>query len=95
MEPVVTSGDWKVSVVSHLSNLPLISMEASTSNLTLLDTGVTSKTGAPEGAWAGVVDENKVTAAAAARQIMDIRMLMSLGLLLEGVTCENYQFRFD
>src|SRR5271170_2725669 len=43
---VESSGDVNVSVASHLSNLPFISTDASTSNFIVLSTGVISKTGA-------------------------------------------------
>src|SRR5579863_3716702 len=39
------SVDGKVSVASHLSNLPSIATEAFTKNLTSLSSGVTVKTG--------------------------------------------------
>jgi hypothetical protein len=43
------SGDVKVRVASHLSNLPTIATDASTSNFMELSTGVISKTGASAG----------------------------------------------
>lgn len=49
----------KVSVEPHLSNLPLISTDAFTSNLTLLDIGVTSKTGTSEPAREVVLSTQK------------------------------------
>jgi hypothetical protein len=51
-----------------------MSMEAFTSNLTLLDIGVTLKTGTSEGAG-GVMKENEATAPA--RQILVIRIFKS------------------
>ena len=44
--PVVISGDVNVKVASHLSNVPFISTDASTSNVIVLCTGVIAKTGA-------------------------------------------------
>src|SRR5580692_11781176 len=41
----VTSADGKVSVASHLSNLPSMATEAFTKNLTSLPSGVTVKIG--------------------------------------------------
>src|ERR1700733_8238655 len=43
---VSTSGDVKTKVASHLSKVPLIATDASTSNLIELSTGVISNTGA-------------------------------------------------
>src|ERR1700683_3700109 len=43
--PEVTSVDGKVSVASHLLNLPSMATEAFTKNLTLLSSGVMAKTG--------------------------------------------------
>src|ERR1700741_1719830 len=43
--PVESSGDVNVRVASHLSNLPTMATDASTSNLIVLSTGVISKTG--------------------------------------------------
>src|SRR5271166_1209710 len=54
--PEVTSVDGKVSVASHLLNLPSMATEAFTKNLTSLSSGVMVKTGpgasAAWGAWA-------------------------------------------
>jgi hypothetical protein len=60
--PVETSVDAKVRVAFHLSNVPWIATDASTSKLTLLSTGVTSNTGTPELACARVAGENKTDA---------------------------------
>jgi hypothetical protein len=43
---VDTSGDVNVKVASHLSKMPFIATDASTSNLTELSPGVISKIGA-------------------------------------------------
>src|SRR6516164_888138 len=58
--PVDTSGDLKVSEASHLSNLPSIATEASTSNLIALSTGVTLKTGTPSPVWACTTHGNTI-----------------------------------
>jgi|HubBroStandDraft_6_1064221.scaffolds.fasta_scaffold147636_1 hypothetical protein len=50
--PDVTSVDEKVSVASHLLNLPSMATEALTKNLTSLSSGVIVKTGA----WARLTD---------------------------------------
>jgi hypothetical protein len=47
--PVESSGDVNVSLASHLSNLPTIATEASTSNLIVLSSVVISKTGGSAG----------------------------------------------
>src|SRR5260221_10180547 len=44
--PVVSSGDVNVKVASHLSNLPAMLIDAFTSNLIELCSGVISNTGA-------------------------------------------------
>src|ERR1700746_1967922 len=53
---VESSGDVNVSVASHLSNLPVMATDASTSNFIVLPTGVISKTGA----CAQIADGNMV-----------------------------------
>src|SRR5215468_947611 len=58
--PVDTSGDLKVREASHLSNLPSIATDASTSNLIELSTGVTLKTGTPSPVWAWLAHENVI-----------------------------------
>src|SRR6516162_4107533 len=70
--PVDTSGDLKVSEASHLSNLPSIATDASTSNLIELSTGVTLKTGTPSPVWARLTHGN----------IADIKMQNSLSLIM-------------
>src|SRR5277367_1864580 len=66
--PVVTSVDGNVRVASHLLNVPLIATDASTSNLTVLCTGVISYTGPCACASDGS------STATATRQRMDNRM---------------------
>src|SRR6516162_7512463 len=70
--PVDTSGDLKVREASHLSNLPSIATDASTSNLIELSTGVTLKTGTPSSAWAWLTQEN----------IIDSKMQNRLSLIM-------------
>src|SRR6516225_2899334 len=60
--PVITSGDVNVKVASHLSKVPLIATDASTSNLTELSTGVILNTGTPPASWARLVDASKTKA---------------------------------
>src|SRR6202040_369766 len=57
--PVSTSGDVKVRVASHLSKVPFIATDASTSNLIELSVGVISKTGACARLSDGNTAENK------------------------------------
>src|SRR6202044_2273312 len=56
--PEVTSVDGKVSVASHLLNLPSMATEAFTKNLTSLCSGVTVKTGT--WSWARLTDGSMV-----------------------------------
>src|SRR5215471_5362346 len=58
--PVVTSGDVSVKVASHLSKVPLIATDASTSNLIELSAGVILKTGTPSAACVRSMDKNKM-----------------------------------
>src|SRR5580698_11502716 len=60
--PVARSVDVNVRVASHLSKVPSIATDASTSNLILLSVGVISKTGTPAGACARGAEENKTDA---------------------------------
>ena len=64
---VVTSGLFIVRVAFHWSNLPTMETEDFTSNVTELDTGVTSKTGT-------CAQPNGVSKAVATRQSMIFRM---------------------
>src|SRR6516162_2012361 len=73
--PVDTSGDLKVREASHLSNLPSIATDASTSNLIELSTGVTLKTGTPSSAWAWLTHEN----------IIESKMQKRLSLIVGGL----------
>src|SRR5271167_2730446 len=71
--PVDTSGDVNVRVASHLSKVPFIDTDASTSNLIELSTGVISKTGACARLTEG-------STADATRQRIVSRMLGSVSL---------------
>src|ERR1700739_4029872 len=80
---VESSGDVNVSVTSHLSNLPVMATDASTSNFIVLPTGVISKTGT----CAQVADENM--ASIKTRRIVNlIRSLSSTCERIAGLlTC--------
>src|SRR6516162_10568935 len=60
--PLDTSADVKVSEASHLSNVPLIATDASTSKVIALSTGVILNTGTPSAAWARLADASKMDA---------------------------------
>src|SRR5215472_3436991 len=79
--PVDTSGDLKVREASHLSNLPSIATDASTSNLMELSTGVTLKTGTPSPDWAWHTHENAI----------DSNMQNRLGLIV-GVSYFSHTY---
>src|SRR5215468_12758916 len=58
--PVVASVDVNVRVAFHLSKIPWIFTDASTSNLILLSTGVISKTGTAAEFCARIEDGNRI-----------------------------------
>src|SRR6516162_3062121 len=82
--PVDTSGDLKVREASHLSNLPLIATDASTSNLIELSTGVTLKTGTPSPVWAWLTHEN----------IIDSKIPGRLSFIVGGLLLSNLPAEF-
>src|SRR6204780_3291946 len=57
--PDETSADMNVRLAVHLSKVPLIDTDASTSNFMWLCTGVIAKTGTPAGACAKAAEENR------------------------------------
>src|SRR6516165_9957644 len=80
--PVDTSGDLKVREASHLSNLPSIATDASTSNLIELSTGVTLKTGIPSPVWAWLTQESTI----------DTKMQNGMGLMAGGVSYFSHTY---
>src|SRR5271167_5119131 len=76
--PVVTSGDVNVRVASHLSKLPSIATDAFTKNLTVLASGVITKTGAVC-AWLTEVISASIPASAS--NPLDMTVIVRLHLL--------------
>src|SRR5215472_12283276 len=84
--PLDTSGDVKVSVASHLSNLPVIATDASTSNLIELSTGVILNTGTPSAAWARLVAVSKMDARI--QKILNRMAVCETSYLVATLQCE-------